>query len=139
MNNETTNPNIQAFPLSPALRLRMRADVADLAREARALKDRLRQRWHEPMGAAQRRLCRVQLELTYRLIALAAARGRLHVRTQPRIGSIPGTDQYYCGVPGARLYTLVRWDPGAHRERVVHALVSSYEVASTGPAEQVSP
>ncbi|HEY6723056.1 MAG TPA: hypothetical protein VI197_03465, partial [Polyangiaceae bacterium] len=139
MNNATTNPHPQTLALSPALRRRMRADVAELAREARALKQRLRQRWHEPMGAAQRRLSQVKIDVTYRLIALAAARGRFHLLALPRRGSIPGTDQYYFGAPGATLYILASWDPAAHRESVVRELVSSYESACTSAAEQVSP
>jgi len=139
MNTETTNTNSQLFALSPAVQQQMRADVGELAREAKALKLRLRQRWHEPMGAVQRRLCEVKLDVTYRMIALAAVRGRFHVRTMPHLGSIPGTDQYFFRAPGAKLYSLFRWDPAAHRERVVRALLPSYEAPSALAAEQVSP
>lgn len=137
--NTNTNTNTQPVSFSPAIQQRMRAEVAELSREAKALKVRLRQRWHEPMGAVQRRLCEVKLDVTYRMVALAAARGRFHVRAMPRLGSIPGTDQYYFRAPGANLYSLVRWDPAAHRERVVRALLPSYEALSPLAAEQVSP
>ena len=139
MNNENTNSETQPFVLSPAGQRRMHADLAELAREARALKTQLRQRWREPMGEVQRRLCEVKLDATYGMIALAAARGRLHVLAMPRLGSIPGTDQYYFRAPGARLYSLVRWDPVAHRDRVVRTLVPSYEARNTLAAEQMSP
>ena len=73
------------------------------------------------------------------MIALAASRGRFHVLQRPRLGSIPGSDEYYFRAPGAALYSLVRWDPAAHRERVVRALVAIYDSPSTLAAAQVSP
>src|SRR5688572_1423421 len=108
MNNENMTFSAQPVALSHAGQRRMRADVAELAAEARALKRQLRRRWSEPMAAAQQRLCEVKLAVTYRMIVLAASRGRFHVRAMPRLGSVPGTDQYYFRAPGTRLYSLVR-------------------------------
>lgn len=135
--NHDIASNTQALILGHASQRRMRADVAELAAEARALKRRLRQRWLAPMAAVQQRHAEVKLAITYRMIVLAALRGRFHVRVMPRLGSIPGTDQYYFRAPGASLYSLLRWDPGAHRDRVVRALVPMYD--ATPPGAQVSP
>lgn len=135
--NHDIASNTQALILGHASQRRMRADVAELAAEARALKRRLRQRWLAPMAAVQQRHAEVKLAITYRMIVLAALRGRFHVRVMPRLGSIPGTDQYYFRAPGASLYSLLRWDPGSHRDRVVRALVPMYD--ATPPGAQVSP
>ena len=139
MNQENTIPTTDPLPFSDAMLRQLRIDLAELERESRVLKARLRRRWCEPMGAAQQRLAELALASTYRLIALAASRGRFHVLRMPRSGSVPGTDQYYVRTPGTSLYTLVRWDPVAHRERVVRALLPIYDTAFTLAAPQVSP
>jgi len=138
MNDKNTISNTDPVPINHATQTRIRADVVELARESRALKARLRQRWCEPMGAIQRRLAEIQLATTYRQIALAACRGRFHVVSMPRLGSVPGTNEYYFAAPGARLYSLVRWDPVAHRERVVRALVAIYDADTMLETKQVS-
>lgn len=139
MNDKHTIEPTEPLLLSPASLGQMRADLAALVREARALKGRLRQRWSEPMGAVQQRWSEVRRDTTHLLIALAASRGRFHVVQRPRLGSVPGSDEYYFRAPGATLYSLVRWDPVTHRERVVRALVAIYDTPSTLAAQQVSP
>lgn len=135
--NQNIASNTQPPSLSHASQRRLRADVAELAVEACALKRQLRQRWLEPVAVVQQRHAEVKLAITYRMIVLAALRGRFHVRVMPRLGSIPGTEQYYFRAPGASLYSLVRWDPAAHRDRVVRALVPMYDATPAGA--QVSP
>lgn len=139
MNDKQSTSITAPLPLSTASLRQMRADLAELARESQALKGRLRQRWSEPMGAVQQRWSKVRLETTYLLIALAASRGRFHVLQRPRLGAAPDSDEYYFRAPGAALYSLFRWDPVAHRERVVRALVAIYDNPSTLAAPQVSP
>jgi len=139
MNDKHTTSSTEPLLFSSASLRQMRADLAELTRESRALKARLRQRWSEPMALVQQRWSSVKLETTYLLIALAASRGRFHVLQRPRLGSIAGSDEYYFRAPGAALYSLVRWDPAVHRERVVRALLAIYDSSSTLAAAQVSP
>jgi len=139
MNDKHTITTTDPLLLSAVCLQQMRTDLAELVRESCALKGLLRQRWSEPMGAVQRRWSEVKLETTHLLIALAASRGRFHVTVRPRLGAIPESDEYYFRAPGAALYSLVRWDPATHRERVVRALVAMYDSRSTLGAPQVSP
>ena len=139
MNDEHTVRTTEPLRLSSAILRQMRADLVELGLESRALKARLRQRWSEPMGALQQRWSEVKRDTTHLLIALAASRGRFHVLQRPRLGSVPGSDEYYFRAPGAVLYSLVRWDPVAHRERVVRALGAIYDTPSALAAPQVSP
>ena len=57
MNKQTTS-STEPLRFSSASLRQMRADLAELTRESHALKGRLRQRWSEPMAAAQQRWSR---------------------------------------------------------------------------------
>ena len=139
MNDEHTITITEPLHFRSASLRQMRADLAELVREARVLKGRLRQRWSEPMGAVQQRWSEVKRDTTHLLIAVAASRGRFHVLQRPRQGAVPGSDDYYFRAPGAALYSLVRWDPVDHRERVVRALVAIYDIPGNLAAAQISP
>ncbi|MGE0328487.1 MAG: hypothetical protein AB7S68_39600 [Polyangiaceae bacterium] len=52
--------------------------------ESRALKQRLRSTWQEPMADAQRRLHQLRHSLTEIYCVLALTRGRAHRRHEPR-------------------------------------------------------
>jgi len=58
---------------------RLGADLAALAREARALKVLLRARWVRPMADEQRRAARVRRKATELYVLRAWSRGRFHV------------------------------------------------------------
>lgn len=72
---------------------RLRLDLQALATESRALKRDLRSPWERPMADEQRRLVRLRRQTTERLVLLASARGRLHVRAIPTLfAGTAGTD-----------------------------------------------
>jgi len=60
---------------------RLRADMAALAGECRALKDVLGTTWTRPMADEQRHLARVRLKVTELCVLRAWGRGKLHVRS----------------------------------------------------------
>lgn len=69
---------------------RLRADMALLAKDARALKLVLRSTWTRPMAEEQRRLSRVRRRMTELCVLRAWSRGHCHVTRAPRDGAYPG-------------------------------------------------
>ncbi len=69
---------------------RLVRDIKELSMEARALKERLRQRWVEPMGEVQRALRRLKWRITKLCILRAWQRGRYHLQKPLRDGAYPG-------------------------------------------------
>ena len=94
-------------------RSRLERDLRALESDAVNLKRVLRTRWVRPMADEQRRLLRVRREITERLVLLALARGKLHVRRRPRdLGADDAT-----------------WDPDAHARKIAARLLPDYAVA----------
>ncbi len=69
---------------------RLVRDIKELSAEARTLKDRLRQRWVEPMGEVQSALCRLKWRITQLCILRAWQRGRYHLQKPLKRGAYPG-------------------------------------------------
>lgn len=78
---ETTQSN--ADPRLVRLRALHTSRLA-LEAETRALKQRLRSTWHEPMADAQRRLLQLRHSLTEVYCVLALTRDRAHRRHEPK-------------------------------------------------------
>ncbi len=89
---------------------RLVRDIKKLSAEARALKDRLRQRWIEPMGEVQSALCRLKWRITLLCILRAWQRGRYHLQKPLKRGAYPG----------------MQWDPEAFHARVAEESSQAY-------------
>ena len=97
---------------------RLRADLGVLARECRALKDLLGQRWTGPMADEQRRLARLRVRTTELCVLRAWMRKRLHVRVAPR----PIRD------------SAADWDARAWHDRIAERAKKDYERVPIGDA-----
>ncbi len=62
--------------------IRLRADIASLARDAKATKTLLRTKWTRPLADEQKKLVRLRRRLTELHVLLAWSRGERHV-TKP--------------------------------------------------------
>ncbi len=89
---------------------RLVRDIKELSVEARALKDRLRQTWVEPMGEVQQALCRLKWQITRLCILRAWQRGRYHLQKPLRAGAYPG----------------MTWDPDAFHARIADEAGRAY-------------
>jgi hypothetical protein len=61
----------------------LRADLRELSARSRALKQRLRSTWQEPMAAEQKELRLLQRRITCLCALRAWSRGKLHFRNRP--------------------------------------------------------
>ena len=106
----------------------LRNDLRELAEESRALKRVLRRRWTKPMADVQRKLVCVRRRATRLLVLRAFARGKLHLRSQPREFAVPGSDRYYepCG---DGVYRIRNWDLIESQRRIAEQVAESYPPA----------
>lgn len=91
-------------------RQRLVEDIKKLSVEARALKDRLRRTWIEPMGEVQQALVRLKWKITQLCILRAWQRGRHHLQKPLRAGSYPG----------------MKWDRDAFHARIAAEAARPY-------------
>ncbi len=89
---------------------RLVRDINELSVEVRALKDRLRQRWVEPMGEVQQALVRLKWRITTLCILRAWQRGRHHLQKPLRVGAYPG----------------MQWDPDTFHARIADEAGRAY-------------
>lgn len=118
---------------------RLRADLRTLAEQSKQLKHKLRRRWTAPMGAQQYELVLVRRRTTRLLILRAALRGKLHLQSQPREFSVPGTLRYYEFVQALEDRTVFRirdWDLVESQRRIAQQVGAEY--APTGADAQDS-
>jgi len=94
---------------------RLRADSKDLAAECRQYKERLGERWTEPMGDIQRALARTRRRLTELHVFGASLRGRYHVVRAPRGAS-------------------ETWTAEAHRQAIAERVLREYVLEARAEA-----
>jgi hypothetical protein len=73
-------------------KIRLRADIAELARDAKVTKALLRTTWTRPMADEQKKLVCIRRQATILHVLLAWTRGKKHVTT-------PINDNWYTGRP----------------------------------------
>ncbi len=111
---------------------RLRADLRALAEQSKQLKHKLRRRWTAPMGAQQYELVLVRRRTTRLLILRAALRGKLHLQSQPREFSVPGTLRYYefvKALENGTMYRIRDWDLVESQRRIAEQVAAEYAPA----------
>ena len=85
------------------------------------------------MGAQQYELVLVRRRTTRLLILRAALRGKLHLQSQPREFSVPGTLRYYefvKALENGTMYRIRDWDLVESQRRIAQQVAAEY--APTG-------
>ncbi|MEZ4220625.1 MAG: hypothetical protein R3B13_06810 [Polyangiaceae bacterium] len=113
---------------------RLRRDLRELVARSLELKATLRRPWQAPMAELQSELTEVRRLTTERLVLLAWTRGKLHIRSIPQVGRVPGTDDLYVQVPGTYSTRLVRFTPESYRDLIAGALAPSYALDPVEPS-----
>ena len=109
---------------------RLRCEIAELARQSKDLKARLRRTWTEPMASAQVELSKIRRRATQRHVLLAWTRARLHIKRPPRDGYVPDRNACYVHLAESNLWVQCEFSPERYRDLIVGELARSYAEAS---------